>query len=609
MDVSDNAAEASKKMLRVPLKTVVAQGGESVSCDVAMDATVLDLKVALSGKRESWQPPSRLRVCCNGAVLSDTDMVAGPIASYLEGGDERFLVLVAMPPTSVAAPASPAPSPSPAPAVVAPTAAAAPAESSTAPAGLSELAMAPISALSTLLRLADNILAAPSDPKYRALRRTNKMIQAKVLRHSRGEAWLASLGFAADRAADAGEELVSTITADALRPIRAALAAACDAVRPSRICTAHGWVVHGVAIEMRDRSRRGAFLENDGSRIDLSDDEALRRRDGRWHPPMGADERIVGVRGRQSSMGYLCGSLTLLLSTAPHAPPREVQVVGENSSVYGEAFEFTVPDDDDFADLRFADGRCLGLVLRSDAARAAARAAARPAPTVPPAAAGPSGAANARPSAAATVPPRVLHSVAQLLRWCAADATEPLAARPPTAPSAPLPKRPRVLHCHDCRGGYNQTADGDYLGCFGGWGAIDVFVYFGHHRVSMPPRVWVEACHARGVPCLGTLIVEGGMGVPDLLALLAPDAIDTAVDRLCALCEHFGFDGFLLNLEAPAAQMAAVHEFLATLTICLKQRIGEQALVLVRMRRAAGVCGAWWRRMLACAAHAGVCGA
>ena len=98
----------------------------------------------------------------------------------------------------------------------------------------------------------------------------------------------------------------------------------------------------------------------------------------------------------------------------------------------------------------------------------------------------------------------------------------------------------------------------------------------------MPPGVWVDACHARGIPCLGTLIVEGGAAAGEVSALLAD--VDTSVDRLCALCEHHAFDGWLINLEAPVAggqaQMGVVHEFLATLTICLKQRVGEQALTL-----------------------------
>ena len=62
------------------------------------------------------------------------------------------------------------------------------------------------------------------------------------------------------------------------------------------------------------------------------------------------------------------------------------------------------------------------------------------------------------------------------------------------------------------KGGYNSLADEGYLQAFSGWVAIDAFIYFAHHRVSLPPKCWIEACHARGLPCLGTLITEGSAG-------------------------------------------------------------------------------------------------
>ena len=83
--------------------------------------------------------------------------------------------------------------------------------------------------------------------------------------------------------------------------------------------------------------------------------------------------------------------------------------------------------------------------------------------------------------------------------------------------------RPRVLLCHDMKGGYNHMADEEYLGRFvahGGFGAIDEFVYFSHHRVTVPPKEWIDACHAEGVPCLGTLITEHADGAADNARLL-----------------------------------------------------------------------------------------
>lgn len=40
------------------------------------------------------------------------------------------------------------------------------------------------------------------------------------------------------------------------------------------------------------------------------------------------------------------------------------------------------------------------------------------------------------------------------------------------------------------------------------WADMDVFVYFSHGFVTLPPRGWVHAAHTNGVPILGTIIVE-----------------------------------------------------------------------------------------------------
>lgn len=35
------------------------------------------------------------------------------------------------------------------------------------------------------------------------------------------------------------------------------------------------------------------------------------------------------------------------------------------------------------------------------------------------------------------------------------------------------------------------------------WNLIDVFVYFSHHFITIPPPCWVHAAHLHGVPILG----------------------------------------------------------------------------------------------------------
>ena len=65
----------------------------------------------------------------------------------------------------------------------------------------------------------------------------------------------------------------------------------------------------------------------------------------------------------------------------------------------------------------------------------------------------------------------------------------------------------------------------------------------------MPPACWVAACHARGLPCLGTLITEGAAGAADNALLLS--RADESAERLVDLAEAYGFDGWLVNIEAP----------------------------------------------------------
>lgn len=278
----------------------------------------------------------------------------------------------------------------------------------------------------------------------------------------------------------------------------------------TRVCGGKGWVVHGLVLEFSDGVRTGYFGENDGSPMPLSDDAGMARRGGVWYD-VRPGERLVSVTGHDSSMGYLCGSVTLQLSSG-----RAISVAGENPSVFGGAFTHAVPEQPvgHYVELRFDAGRCTGVNRRGQP---------------PPTAAAPSGVDGTTGE-----PPRVLNSIAQLLSWRPPAGVAAVAERAASAPRAALPRRPRTLHCHDMAGGYNEKADVQYLSAFSGWPEVDVFVYFAHNRVSMPPRCWVDACHARGVPCLGTLITEADDGEND--ALLA-DA-EGSVEALCALCEH-----------------------------------------------------------------------
>lgn len=70
--------------------------------------------------------------------------------------------------------------------------------------------------------------------------------------------------------------------------------------------------------------------------------------------------------------------------------------------------------------------------------------------------------------------------------------------------SAPLPDRRRILVCHDMAGGYlddKWVQGGTNADAYAiwHWHLIDVFVYFSHNLVTLPPPSWTNAAHRHGV--------------------------------------------------------------------------------------------------------------
>ncbi|KAF8185185.1 glycoside hydrolase family 85 protein [Pholiota molesta] len=85
-------------------------------------------------------------------------------------------------------------------------------------------------------------------------------------------------------------------------------------------------------------------------------------------------------------------------------------------------------------------------------------------------------------------------------------------------PAADALNRGKLLVCHDYKGGYTESLF-DRCYTFNFWSSCDTFIYFSHHRVTVPPPGWISAAHRQGVKMLGTLIFEGG-GEEDCLRLL-----------------------------------------------------------------------------------------
>lgn len=135
-------------------------------------------------------------------------------------------------------------------------------------------------------------------------------------------------------------------------------------------------------------------------------------------------------------------------------------------------------------------------------------------------------------------------------------------------PAQPERRSGKLLVCHDYKGGYTESLSSlSYT--FNFWSSCDIFVYFSHHRVTVPPPGWTTAAHRQGVKMLGTLIFEDD-DEEDCLRLLVgnlPSSINgpaksTPRTTVFPLSPHYakllaelacqrGFDGYLLNFECP----------------------------------------------------------
>ncbi|GAB4827640.1 hypothetical protein Ancab_034525 [Ancistrocladus abbreviatus] len=137
-----------------------------------------------------------------------------------------------------------------------------------------------------------------------------------------------------------------------------------------------------------------------------------------------------------------------------------------------------------------------------------------------------------------------------------------------------LPNRPRLLVCHDMAGGYLddkwvQGGENPEAYAIWHWYLIDVFVYFSHDLVTLPPPCWTNAAHNHGVKVLGTFITEWDEGRLACNTLLSTkESVQMYAERLAELAVALGFDGWLLNFEVELekGQIPNLIEFVRHLT-------------------------------------------
>lgn len=114
----------------------------------------------------------------------------------------------------------------------------------------------------------------------------------------------------------------------------------------------------------------------------------------------------------------------------------------------------------------------------------------------------------------------------------------------------------QVIVCHDMANNYHQDryfqGSTQSKSCFNfyHWELIDLFIYFSHHMVTIPPESWINAAHTNHVRMLGCFITEFDAGEAIWNEMFVnEDMIDRVVKCLVDITVFYGFDGWLLNIE------------------------------------------------------------
>ncbi|KAG5885999.1 hypothetical protein JTB14_025393 [Gonioctena quinquepunctata] len=147
----------------------------------------------------------------------------------------------------------------------------------------------------------------------------------------------------------------------------------------------------------------------------------------------------------------------------------------------------------------------------------------------------------------------------------------------------------KTLICHDYKGGYQadkylHDSDEDVLGdgyTFYNWAQMDIFVYFSHHFITIPPLCWINAGHKNGVKVLGTLITEfeSGSKICDQNIFKNRESMMSFAESLAELTKIFGFDGWLLNIENKVVNIDVLKEFVPYITNLIHQVNSENLVI------------------------------
>uniref|UniRef100_A0A914CJ30 Mannosyl-glycoprotein endo-beta-N-acetylglucosaminidase n=1 Tax=Acrobeloides nanus TaxID=290746 RepID=A0A914CJ30_9BILA len=115
------------------------------------------------------------------------------------------------------------------------------------------------------------------------------------------------------------------------------------------------------------------------------------------------------------------------------------------------------------------------------------------------------------------------------------------------------------------------------------WWSMDIFCYFSHHFITVPPVVWTEQAHKHGVIVLGTFITEfeGGEKLCEKI-FSSQEVIDELIEKMIQLCINLNFEGWLINIEniMKPELLPNLEYFLKELTQKSRQILGKHSRII-----------------------------
>ena len=113
-----------------------------------------------------------------------------------------------------------------------------------------------------------------------------------------------------------------------------------------------------------------------------------------------------------------------------------------------------------------------------------------------------------------------------------------------------------VLLCHDYAGNYHDYEGASDIGLEDEKYAceylqfVDTFIYFSHKLACVPPPTWTNTLHRNGVKALGTILIEPQTPDSEKLLQHGDDGLFFPLAaKLAMIADHYGFDGWLVNVE------------------------------------------------------------